>query len=101
MMFTIPQSSLQVYILPSVPATFVQRIPNVFRTLGSRTNVACSLGEGSAYFLSAIDTGRNKRTASYCSSIAQDSIKGAKETYDCNAKGVVTNSDKTMAVMKQ
>ena len=57
--------------------------------------------EGSAYFLSAVDTGTNKKTAAYCTSITQDAIKEAKETYDCKVTGVVTDNEKKMEVMKQ
>lgn len=64
--------------------------------------IATSLhSDGSAYFLSAIDTGTNKKTASYCTSVAQDAIKEAKELYDCKVTAVVTDNEKKMVVMKQ
>ena len=43
--------------------------------------------DGSAYFLSAIDTGTNKKTASYCTSVAQQSIQEA------NLKFSIDHSD--------
>ena len=57
--------------------------------------------EGSAYFLSAVDTGTNKKTASYCMSTTQNAIKEANETYDCKVTGVVTDNQKKKEVMKQ
>ena len=62
------------------------------------TSLQC---DGNAYFMSAIDTGTNKKTAAYCTSIAQDSIKGAAEQFQCKVTGVVTDNEKKMVAMKQ
>ena len=62
------------------------------------TSLQC---EGKAYFMSAIDTGTNKKTAAYCTSIAQDSIKEAGEKFQCKVTGVVTDNEKKMVAMKQ
>ena len=64
--------------------------------------IATSLhSDGAAYFLSVIDTGTNKKTAAYCTSVAQDAIKEAKEVYGCHVTAMVTDNEKKMEVMKQ
>ena len=56
--------------------------------------------DGRSYFLSAVETGTNKKTTQYCTSVALDSIKDAKESYECNITGEVTDNEKKMRVMK-
>ena len=59
--------------------------------------IATSLNsEGSAHFLSAIDTGTNKKIAVYCTSVAQDAMTLAEEDYGCKVTGIETDSEKTM-----
>ena len=56
--------------------------------------------DGAAFFLTAVETGRNKKTAAYCTSVAQDAITLAEEDYGCKVIGVVTDNEKKMDVMK-
>ena len=51
--------------------------------------------------MSAIDTGTNKKTAAYCTSIAQDSIKETADQFQCKVTGVVSDVAKEMVAMKQ
>ena len=62
------------------------------------TSLQC---DGKAYFMSAIDTGTNKKTAAFCTSIAQDSMKEAADQFQCKVTGVVTDNEKKMVAMKQ
>ena len=62
------------------------------------TSLQC---DGNTYFMSAIDTGTNKKTAAYCTAIAQDSMKEASEQFQCKVTGVVTDNEKKMVAMKQ
>ena len=62
------------------------------------TSLQC---EGKSYFLSAVDAGTNKKTAAYCTSVAQEAISTATEQYQCTVTGVVTDNEKKMVVMKQ
>ena len=63
--------------------------------------IATSLhSEGLAYFLLAVDTGTNKKTAAYCTSIAKDAMTLAQEEYGCKVIGIVTDNEKKMEVMK-
>lgn len=57
--------------------------------------------EGTAYFLSAVDAGTNKKTAAYCTTVAQDAIDKATEQYQSIVTGVVTDNEKKMVAMKQ
>ena len=52
--------------------------------------------DGKSYFLSAVDTGTNKKTAQYCTDIATNAK--ADDTFGCNITGVVTDSEKKMQV---
>ena len=62
------------------------------------TSLQC---EGKSYFLSAVDAGTNKKTAAYCTSVAQEAISTATEQYQCTVTGVVTDNEKKMVAMKQ
>lgn len=57
--------------------------------------------EGTAYFLSAVDAGTNKKTAAYCTTVAQDAIDKANKQYQSIVTGVVTDNEKKMVAMKQ
>jgi hypothetical protein len=61
------------------------------------TSLQC---EGKSYILSAVDAGTNKKTAAYCTSVAQEAISTATEQYQCTVTGVVTDNEK-MVAMKQ
>ena len=56
--------------------------------------------EGAAFLLTAVDTATNKKTAAYCTSVAQDAITLAEEDYRCKVIRVVTDKEKKMDVMK-
>ena len=62
------------------------------------TSLQC---EGKSYFLSAVDAGTNKKTAAYCTSVAQEATSTATEQYQCTVTGVVTDNEKKMVAMKQ
>lgn len=62
------------------------------------TSLQC---DNNTYFMSAIDTGTNKKTAAYCTAVSQDSIKEAAEKFHCKVTGVVTDNEKKMVAMKQ
>ena len=52
--------------------------------------IATSLSTSSkTYFLSATETGMNKKTAQYCTDLAEEAISQAKEDYGCNVVGIV------------
>lgn len=55
---------------------------------------------GKSFFLSAVKTGTNKKTAQYCTDIALSSISDATELFDCNISGFVSDNEKKMQVMK-
>lgn len=57
--------------------------------------------EGKFYFLSATGTGADKKTASVCTSVAEDAKKEASESFDCNDTGVVTDNEKKMDELRQ
>lgn len=64
--------------------------------------IATSLHTGEkSYFMTAVETGTNKKTADYCTSIAQDAIHEANEKYGCNVTGVVTDNEKKMEAMRR
>ena len=53
-----------------------------------------------SYFMAALETGTNKKTADYCTAIAQDAIQEASEKYGCTFTGVVTDNEKKMEAMR-
>lgn len=53
-----------------------------------------------SYFLSAVDTGANKKTAEYCTSVAKDAIQEASDKFECTVTGVVTDNEKKMQAMR-
>ena len=61
----------------------------------------CLHTESSVYFLSAVDTGTNKKTAACCTSIVQDAMTLAEEDYGCKVTGTVSDNEKKVEVMKQ
>ena len=63
--------------------------------------IATSLHTGEkSYFMAALETGTNKKTADYCTAIAQDAIQEASEKYGCTVTGVVTYNEKKMEAMR-
>ena len=47
--------------------------------------------DSKTYFLSAIETIKNKKTAQYCTDLAEEAISQANEDYGCNVVGIVTD----------
>lgn len=72
-------------------------VGDIHNTPVMATSLQC---EGKSYFLSAVDAGTNKKTAAYCTSVAQEAISTATEQYQCTVTGVVTDNEK-MVAMKQ
>ena len=62
------------------------------------TSLQC---EGKSFFLSAVDAGTNKKTAAYCTSVAEEAISTATQQFQCSVTGVVTDNEKKMVAMKQ
>jgi len=56
--------------------------------------------ENEAFFLEAVDTTSNKKTAEYCKSLVQNAMKSAEEKYGCHVRNVVTDNAKSMAKMR-
>lgn len=54
-----------------------------------------------SYFLDSVATGSMSKTAENCKSLAADSIKTARETYNCKVTSVVTDNAANMAKMRQ
>jgi len=53
------------------------------------------------YYLSAVDTGSNKKTASYCAGLAREAVDLAKEKYGCHVKSLVSDNERKMEVMRK
>jgi len=53
------------------------------------------------YFISAIDTSTNRKTADYCASFARDTMKIAAESFGCNVTAVVTDTETKMNSMSE
>jgi len=63
--------------------------------------VASCLQEGSkSYFLDSHDTGSMTKSAENCKKLAQDSIRTAKEKFNCTVRSVVTDNAKNMEKMR-
>ena len=54
-----------------------------------------------AYFLSAQDTGSNKKTAEYCASMAEASLQQSLDLLNCQVKALVTDNEKKMEAMRK
>ena len=54
-----------------------------------------------SYFLSAVETGSNKKTSAYCASLAKTSMGEASATFECNVTAVVTDNEKKMDVVRK
>ena len=66
------------------------------------TVIAISIHTGSkSYFLNAVDTGANKKTASFCAELFQLAISEAEAKFDCRTIGVVTDNEKKMESMRR
>ena len=64
--------------------------------------IATSIHTGSKrYFLNAVDTGPNKKTASYCANLFQESITQAEEEFKYHTVGIVTDNEKKMVSMRK
>ena len=63
--------------------------------------IATSIHTGSkSYFLNAVDTGSNKKTASYAD-LFQKSRSQAEEEFKCHTVGIVTDNEKKMESMRE
>ena len=59
--------------------------------------IATSIHTGSkSYFLNAVDTGSNKKTASYCANLFQKSRSQVEDEFNCHTVGIVTDNEKKM-----
>lgn len=54
-----------------------------------------------SFFITADDTGSNKKTASYCASLAEQAMSLAETKFKCKVRGVVTDNEKKMEVMRK
>ena len=62
--------------------------------------IATSIHTGSkTYFLNAVDTGANKKTASFCAELFQKAIAEAENKFECRTVGVVTDNERQMEAM--
>ena len=62
---------------------------------------SCAHTGSKLYFVSAEDTGSNKKTASYCASLAEQAMFDATTKFKCTVRGVVTDNEKKMQVMRR
>ncbi|KAJ8044922.1 hypothetical protein HOLleu_07813 [Holothuria leucospilota] len=49
-----------------------------------------------SYFLSAVETGTNHKSAAYCETIARDSMEESLEKFGCNVTAIVTDNESKM-----
>ena len=56
--------------------------------------------DGKSYFLSAVETGTNKKTAEYCTKVAKDAVKEALDDMGCTVSAVVTDNENKMGSMR-
>ena len=61
----------------------------------------CLHVENEAFFLEAVDTTSNKKTAEYCKSLVQKAITSAQEKYGCHVRNIVTDNAKSMEKMRR
>ena len=57
--------------------------------------------EGNTFFLDSVDTGSMTKSAENCKKLCQDSIKMAKDQYNCTITAVVTDNAANMNKMRQ
>ena len=53
-----------------------------------------------SYFLNSVDTGSNKKTATYCTSLAIEATKEATDKFGCKVVAVVTDNEPKMQSMR-
>ena len=61
----------------------------------------CLHVENEAFFLEAVDTTSNKKTAEYCKSLVQKAITSAQEIDGCHVRNIVTDNAKSMEKMRR
>jgi hypothetical protein len=61
---------------------------------------SCLQVEKDVYFLDCHDTGSMTKSAENCKELTEESIKKAKEEFDCNVESVVTDNAKAMEKMR-
>ena len=61
----------------------------------------CLHADGEAFFLEAVDTSSNKKTAEYCKTLVQKAMVSAEEKYGCHVRNIVTDNAKSMEKMRQ
>lgn len=54
-----------------------------------------------SYFVEAVDTGANKKTATYCASLAEQAMADTSTKFNCTVRAVVTDNEKKMEVMRR
>ena len=57
--------------------------------------------DNKSYFFSGTEAWSNKKTFTYREELASESIKTAKQDYDCNIIGVVTDNEKKMELIRK
>ena len=63
--------------------------------------IATAIHTGSkTYFLSAVDTGAHKNTASYCASLFEKPISEVETKFECRTVGIVTDNERKMESMR-
>ena len=63
--------------------------------------IATSIHTGSkTYFLNAVDTGTNKKTASFYASLFLKAMSEAETKFKCRTVGIVTDNERKMQVMR-
>lgn len=62
---------------------------------------SCLHTNGKSYFLNAEECGSNKKTAEYCKSVTEKSIKIAEERYKTKVVAVVTDNENKMHKLRQ
>ena len=60
----------------------------------------CVHTEERSYFLNSVDTGSNKKTATYCTSLAIEASKEATAKFGCKVVAVVTDNEYKMQSMR-
>ena len=63
--------------------------------------IATSIHTGSkTYFINAVDTGPNRKTASFCASLFLKAMSEAETKFKCRTVGIVTDNERKMEVMR-
>ena len=89
------------YILEQTRGKDVTLIQDGWSDIHNNPVIATSIHTGSkTYFLNAVDTGPNKKTASYCASLFQEAISEAETKFRCRTVGIITDNERIMEAMR-